>query len=405
MKKHFYIATAVTAALGIAMFMAPANAASTDPTTTTPTSSSSSSSSTSTKSDATKDKTKKVIPAATLVSTESYDQPLPYHMKSGYIYTTSGLNKTLGSAKDFAKVTWYAYKKVVIDRSAQGKGTSVWYYVKSGNGKQTGYVWHGNLQDISEGTFDIAMKNSDYFSKDKIITMGDSITAGYDGYETLDAGYPTWLARYLRTTVDNAAYNGAFLGDAGEMATPGDLSTTVNDTNFAKYNVATIAYGTNDYGHTDDTIDQLKSILDSNIKKMKAENPKLIIYGFLPITRYDNNQNSDEVTGQGGYTMNDLRAAEAQVYQDNDVPVLNWNDVDPNLITDANHIDRFNDGRLHPAAKTYQLMARDIAKFMIDNFPQDQIKKTTSSKKKTTKTTNKTTTAKKTTSTKAASQY
>ncbi|GAD16423.1 SGNH/GDSL hydrolase family protein [Lentilactobacillus otakiensis] len=395
MNKRFYIATAITAALGVAALMTPAHAAATDPTTPTSTSSSS------TKSKTSKDTTPKVIPAATIVSTEDYDQPLPYHMKSGYVYTTSGLNKTLGSAKNFAKITWYTYKKAVIDRSAQGKGNSVWYYVKSGSGKQSGWVWHGSLQDISEGTFNIAMKNSDYFKSDKIITMGDSITAGYDGYETLDAGYPTWLSRYLGTTVDNAAYNGAFLCDAGDMSTPGDLGTTVSDTNFAKYDVATIAYGTNDYGHTDSTIDQIKNTLDSNIKKMKAENKNLIIYGFLPITRYDNNQNSDDIVGQAGYTMNELRAAEAQVYEDNNVPYLNWADVDPDLITDANHIDRFNDGRLHPAAKTYQLMARDIAKFMIDNFPKDQIKKSTSTKKTTTKST----TATKKTTTKTSTNY
>ena len=100
--------------------------------------------------------------------------------------------------------------------------------------------------------------------------------------------------------------------------------------------------------------------------------------------------------------MNELRSAEAEVYQQNDVPYLNWQDVDPNLITDANHIDRFNDGRLHPAAKTYQLMARDIANFMIDNFPKDQIKKTTSTKKTTT---SKTTATKKTTSTNTAADY
>ncbi len=220
MNKRYYIAFVVTAALGVAASMAPVSAANTDPTTPTSTSSSS----TSTKTTKTnKNKTQKEIPAASLVSSEDYDQPLPYHLKGGYVYTTSGLNKTLGAAKDFAKITWYAYKKAVIDRSAQGKGNSVWYYVKSGSGKQSGWVWRGNLQDISEGTFNIAMKNSDYFKSDKIITMGDSITAGYDGYETLDAGYPTWLARYLNAKVDNAAYNGAFLCDAGDMSTPGDL--------------------------------------------------------------------------------------------------------------------------------------------------------------------------------------
>ncbi|KRM46533.1 hypothetical protein [Lentilactobacillus parabuchneri] len=113
MNKRYYIAIVATAALGMAVSMAPASAATTTP--TTPTSTSSSSTSTKT-TKSTKDKTQEETPAATLVSSESYDQPLPYHLKGGYVYTTSGLNKTLGAAKDFAKITWYAYKKAVIDR-------------------------------------------------------------------------------------------------------------------------------------------------------------------------------------------------------------------------------------------------------------------------------------------------
>ncbi|EHL96941.1 50S ribosomal protein L22 domain protein [Lentilactobacillus parafarraginis F0439] len=85
--------------------------------------------------------------------------------------------------------------------------------------------------------------------------------------------------------------------------------------------------------------------------------------------------------------MNDLRDAEAAVYKSYNIPVLDWRNDSTQLITDANRKYRLYDERLHPTAKTYQLMGREIAKFMIDNYPKDKIKstkKTTSSKKTTT---------------------
>ncbi|WP_237047503.1 SGNH/GDSL hydrolase family protein [Lentilactobacillus curieae] len=354
----------------------------------------------SSKKSSTKDQKKQpVVEPAELVKTSEVDQELPYHLKSGYIYTSSTLQKQLGNVKTLGKTTWYVTKKGVIDRSAQGSGNSVFYQVKSGNGKQTGWVWHGNLQSISEGTFDIGMKNSDYFNKQNIITLGDSITHGYDGYETLEGmGYPNWLARYLDTNVTNVGYNGAYLCPTESASTDGDLTTVVNANNFKNYGVATIAYGTNDYGHTDSNLDALKDTLAQNIRKMRSQNKKLIIYGILPLTRYDYKENSDETIGKGGYTMNELRDAEAEVYKQFDIPYLDWRDVAPGLITDSNYKNRLWDERLHPSAKTYQMMGRDIAKFMIDNYPKDRIPKSKQTKKTTTKkTTTKKTVASKTT--------
>jgi len=360
-------------------------------TTKTTTSTSSKKSSTTDKS-----KAKPEVKPAQIVQTYDIDQPLPYHLKAGYVYTSSTLQKQLGNVKTLGTTTWYVTGAAKIDRSSQGSGYSKFYQVKSGNGSQTGWVWNGNLQPISEGTFNIAMKNSDYFNKQNIITMGDSITRGYDGYETLDGlGYPNWLARYLNTNVTNVGYNGAFLVSTEDNQTTGDLTTTVDSTNFKNYGVATIAYGTNDYGHTDSTLDAIQDTLAQNIQKMQSENKNLIIYGILPLTRYDKyGANSDEVIAQGGYSINQLRDAEAEVYKRYNIPYLDWRSVDPNLITDSNHESRLWDERLHPSAKTYQLMGRDISKFMIDNFPKDRIPKKTTTKK--TSSTSKKTTTKKT---------
>ncbi|GAY72009.1 hypothetical protein NBRC111893_155 [Lentilactobacillus kosonis] len=342
-----------------------------------------------------KTKAKPEVKPAQIVQTYDVDQPLPYHLKAGYVYTSSTLQKQLGNVKTLGTTTWYVTGAAKIDRTAQGSGYSKFYQVKSGNGAQTGWVWNGNLQPISEGTFNIAMKNSDYFNKQNVISMGDSITRGYDGYETLDGlGYPTWLSRYLNTNVNNAGYNGAYLVSTEDAFTTGDLTATVNATNFKNYGVATIAYGTNDYGHTDSTLEAIQDTLAQNIQKMQSQNKNLIIYGILPLTRYDKyGANSDEVIAQGGYSINQLRDAEAEVYKRYNIPYLDWRSVDPNLITDSNYKSRLWDERLHPSAKTYQLMGRDVAKFMIDNFPKDRIPKKTTTKSKTS-TTKKTTTKK-----------
>ncbi|MCP9334392.1 SGNH/GDSL hydrolase family protein [Lentilactobacillus hilgardii] len=386
MKNKRVIVITIAALLGMstAVTTQAASKAATPTKTTTSTPKSGQSSASSSKT--TSSSTAKSIPAATLVSSTTVDEELPYHIEKGYVYTSSKLDKQAGPAKDFSKVTWYTEKKAVIDRSAQGSGNSVWYYVKSGSGAQSGWIWQGNLEPISEGTFDIAMKNSDYFKNQNIICLGDSITKGYDGYETLDnMGYPNWLNRYLNTTVLNAGYNGAFLCDGGEQETTGDLTPTVNSHNFKNYDVATIAYGTNDYGHVSNSLSDIQTTLRQNIKKMKSDNKNLIIYGILPTTRYDSDTNSDNIIGKGGFTMNDLRDAEAEVYKEFNIPYLDWRKDTTQLITDSNHEYRLYDERLHPSAKTYQLMGREIAQFMINNYPKDKIKTTKKSTKTTTK--------------------
>lgn len=315
------------------------------------------------------------VPAATVVSSTAIDEQLPYHLSGGKVYSNSTLTKDFGSWKKFANTTWYSTKNVKIDRSAQGGSNSLFTEVQSGNKKYTAWVWHGYLQPVSKGKFNIATKNSTVFKNKKIVTLGDSITKGYDGSQTLTNGtYPQWLERYLNTSVDNLGYNGAFM--AAE-STAGDFTKMVDATNFAKYDVATIAYGTNDYGHSRYDLSAIKDIMVDNIHQMKKQNKKLVIYGILPITRYDNEQNSDEVAGIGGYTMNELRDMLADVYKSEDIPVLDWRQDSSQLITDNNHEYRLFDERLHPSARTYQMMGKEIAAFMVDNYPVT----TTTSKK------------------------
>ncbi|MCY9807346.1 SGNH/GDSL hydrolase family protein [Lentilactobacillus senioris] len=314
-------------------------------------------------------------PAASVISSTDIDEQLPYHLSGGQVYSSTDLTTTLGSWKKFANTTWYSVKDVKMDRSSQGSGNSLFTQIQSGNKKYTAWVWHGYLQPVTKGTFNIAAKDSSVFKNKKVVTLGDSITHGYDGMENLEDGtYPQWLQRYLNTSVDNLGYNGAFLATE---STGGDLTTMVDKTDLSKYDVATIAYGTNDYGHSRYTLDAVKDVLVDDIHTMKQKNKKLVIYGILPITRYDNDQNSDDVAGIGGYTMNELRDMLANVYKSEGIPVLDWRNDAKQLITDSNRTYRLFDERLHPSARTYQMMGSEIAKFMIANAPEPSEKENT----------------------------
>lgn len=98
---------ALAATMGVAGLSSTAHAATTK---ATPTSTSTAKQPNATKTNQ-KDDQDDVKPATVVKTTDLSDEPMPYHMKSGYIYSDSGLTKTLGSAKDFANVTFYAYKK------------------------------------------------------------------------------------------------------------------------------------------------------------------------------------------------------------------------------------------------------------------------------------------------------
>lgn len=354
---------------------------------------------------------KKPTPAATVVKSADVDKSLPYYLSGGYAYTSPELTDTLGTYKNFARTTWYSMGTYTIDRSAQGHGRGIYVKLQSGDKSKTIWAWRGYVKPITDSAFNVAAKNSDYFKNMDIAVLGDSITYGYDGTANLlDANYPTWLSKYLNTKTYNFAHNGANLATENK----GDFTEVLHHHNFKNYDAAVIAYGTNDYAHSTYDLSAITDVLKDNIEKMKSENPNLIIYGILPIDRYDKDLSANEIAGKGGYTFNELRDALAKTYEEEGVSYLDWRNDAKQLITDKNYAYRLNDAHLHPTARTYQMMGKEIANFMINTFPEDRkpkveqpkkdtakdkkadttkksdkSKKKTTSKKSTTKTTNK----------------
>ena len=57
--------------------------------------------------------------------------------------------------------------------------------------------------------------------------------------------------------------------------------------------------------------------LQKNITTIKSSNPKLKIYGILPLSRFQkgSGEPADHIKMSGGYTFNQLKAAERKLYK------------------------------------------------------------------------------------------
>lgn len=194
----------------------------------------------------------------------------------------------------------------------------------------------------------------------RIVAFGDSITQGWDG----NRGVTPWTAevsKQLSVPVDNQAVGGSTMsGDNRDH----NFVQQVQNTNLSGYDVATIAFGTNDFAYYNSSLSAIKSALTNGIDTIKSKNPHIKMIGILPIQTWKGATNLDTRNG-AGYSQNDLLAAERSIYQQYGIAVLDWRDAP--LVTAANHSWTLGDEIVHPTAETYVKMGDRIAKFIKDN--------------------------------------
>ncbi|GAA2982786.1 hypothetical protein [Lentilactobacillus parakefiri] len=66
-----------------------------------------------------------------------------YRAVSGYLYSSAKLTKKVHNADNYPLTTFYAYKSANIQRANGNR--AVYYYVRNGNGKVSGWLWRGHL--------------------------------------------------------------------------------------------------------------------------------------------------------------------------------------------------------------------------------------------------------------------
>lgn len=199
---------------------------------------------------------------------------------------------------------------------------------------------------------------------ENLIMLGDSITNGFDGHQDLEKNVSYYL-KHLNPAlqITNAGVNAGTIVGRSER----DLTFQVDTHDFRNYQLATIFYGTNDFAHRAETLEIIGRILQKNLTHIKQENPKIKIFGILPINRFDGGMDNYEISGLAQYSFAELLNKLTDIYQINQIPVLNWRKVAPNLLTLNNYTEKLGDQRLHPNTQTYAEMTKIINQFIKKN--------------------------------------
>lgn len=234
--------------------------------------------------------------------------------------------------------------------------------VRLKKGLQYDYIQVANKPSVSGWVY------SSYLKQMTMVSLGDSITKGWTGVSYATTPYPQIVANQLYVQDTNLGQNNGKV--AGDTAL--DLTQNVTNTSFKNYDIATVAYGVNDYFHS--SLDDVTQTLDEQIKAIKRQNPSLQLFGILPLDCYVTQFGSDQMSiaydtvGYHDYTLGELCDAEAAVYQSNGVKYLDWRTADAELIPSAIDTSIFGDGKLHPTQTTYNQIGTDVATFLKQNL-------------------------------------
>ena len=112
----------------------------------------------------------------------------------------------------------------------------------------------------------------------KILFMGDSIAQGWNGSSVAPDTLETIIAAKTGNTVINAGIGGTQVS-AGSQS----FDAEVKQYNFNQYDAVIVLYGTNDFGHQEETIDDFKNGYQKGIDKIKKDNPNIRLMLLTPI--------------------------------------------------------------------------------------------------------------------------
>lgn len=114
--------------------------------------------------------------------------------------------------------------------------------------------------------------------QNKIVFLGDSITAGLSGSNKHTRyNYPWWVNKTLNRTTENLGSDGGTI--SGSLAT--DLEYKVKNARYKDASTVIIAYGINDYLNNEN-LDKVAEKLDFSIRYLRNKHHKIHILAVLP---------------------------------------------------------------------------------------------------------------------------
>ena len=192
----------------------------------------------------------------------------------------------------------------------------------------------------------------------KALVLGDSIAQGYDGHTTVSTPWPAYVANKLGWEVDNKAIGGTSVVN-GENS----LLKRLESFTYSNYDRIFLAYGTNDYGLANVSLDDFNKGYERAIKYIKGSAPNAIVYLVMPIQSWLLTDSMDVPNNQG-ITQNKLCDAERSLAKRTGCLFYDWRD-NP-VVNERNRTTYLGDLVLHPTQNTYNLLGIALIERMID---------------------------------------
>lgn len=192
----------------------------------------------------------------------------------------------------------------------------------------------------------------------KALVLGDSIAEGNNGHTIVSTPWPAYVANKLGWEVDNKAIGGTSLVNGGNS-----LLTRLESFTYSNYDRIFLAYGTNDYGLSNVSLDDFNKGYERAIKYIKGSAPNAIVYLVLPIQSWSLTDSMDVPNSQG-ITQNQLCNAERSLAIRTGCSFYDWRD-NP-VVNERNRTTYLGDSVLHPTQNTYNLLAIALIERMIN---------------------------------------
>ncbi|WP_304134098.1 SGNH/GDSL hydrolase family protein [Limosilactobacillus coleohominis] len=195
----------------------------------------------------------------------------------------------------------------------------------------------------------------------KLLVLGDSIMAGVTGEGNANPTIPQSIARLNGWEVTNGAISGTTISPTE----PNGLISQMLSYNLKAFDIIALAFGTNDYGHQRETIDDVRDGLDVFQKYVAGIKTKAKIVVLLPIQSWllgDNvTLDTPNVAGLSQDGLDDLLKSYSQQH---DWYYYDWREAP--IVTAENHEKLLGDHVLHPKQATMDQMAKRLAGFLLN---------------------------------------
>lgn len=195
----------------------------------------------------------------------------------------------------------------------------------------------------------ISGAKSSSVSANEILSIGDSTSVGWDGNKNVKP----WLNTSGELLGSYANNNHSKSGASIQNNFRSYVRDFENDSYKSRATWVVVNMGVNDVNYGSANINQVTEEFREGLTTLKAESNTSKIVVLLSQGNWQGGNN--DTIHQGGYSMNQLRAAQRKVANDMNIQVINP------VVDDSNYSWKLGDKMVHPTESTYKEIGEKVA--------------------------------------------